>query len=86
MLLIVRPTQELFITIAGDGLQNLDLCLALRAFEQGRIYIVLHLPRHGASNFSRSHPKDHTIQTPLTTHNGMWGIFVTRILTGLLEL
>jgi hypothetical protein len=31
------------ITIAGKGLQNFGLCLALRAFEQGGIFIVPHL-------------------------------------------
>jgi hypothetical protein len=31
------------VTIAGEGLQNLGLCLALRAFEQGGIFIVPHL-------------------------------------------
>jgi hypothetical protein len=31
------------ITIASDGLQNLGLCTALRAFEQGGIFIVPHL-------------------------------------------
>jgi hypothetical protein len=30
------------VTIAGEGLQNLGLCSALRAFEQGGIFIVLH--------------------------------------------
>jgi hypothetical protein len=28
---------------AGEGLQNLDLCSALRAFEKGGIFIVTHL-------------------------------------------
>jgi hypothetical protein len=31
------------VTIAGEGLQNLDLCSALMAFEQGGIFIVPHL-------------------------------------------
>jgi hypothetical protein len=31
------------ITIAGEGLQNLGLCSALTAFEQGGIFIVPHL-------------------------------------------
>jgi hypothetical protein len=30
------------LTITGEGLQNLDLCLALKAFEQGAIFIVPH--------------------------------------------
>jgi hypothetical protein len=31
------------VTITGEGLQNLDLCSALKAFEQGGIFIVPHL-------------------------------------------
>jgi hypothetical protein len=31
------------VTIACEGLQNLGLCSALRAFEQGGIFIVPHL-------------------------------------------
>jgi hypothetical protein len=31
------------VTIAGEGLKNLGLCSTLRAFEQGRIFIVPHL-------------------------------------------
>jgi hypothetical protein len=31
------------VTFAGEGLQNLGLCSALRAFEQGGIFIVPHL-------------------------------------------
>jgi hypothetical protein len=42
------------VTIAGEGwkgLQNLSLCPALWAFEQGGIFIVPHLLWHGASVF-----------------------------------
>jgi hypothetical protein len=38
-------------TIAGEGLQNLALCSALWAFEQGGIFIVPHLLWHGTSVF-----------------------------------
>jgi hypothetical protein len=31
------------VTIAGEKLQILGLCSALRAFEQGRIFIITHL-------------------------------------------
>jgi hypothetical protein len=31
------------VTIAGEGLQNLGLCSALSAFEQGGIFVVPHL-------------------------------------------
>jgi hypothetical protein len=31
------------VTIAGEELQNLGLCLAVRAFEQGGIFIILYL-------------------------------------------
>jgi hypothetical protein len=40
------------VTIAGEGLQNLGLCSAIGAFEQGGILIVPHLLRHGTSVFS----------------------------------
>jgi hypothetical protein len=39
------------VTIAGEGLQNLGLCSAFRAFEHGEIFIVPHLLRHEASVF-----------------------------------
>jgi hypothetical protein len=39
------------VTITGEGLQNLGLCSALRAFEQGCIFIVPHQLWHGASVF-----------------------------------
>jgi hypothetical protein len=31
------------VTITGEGLQNLGLCSALKAFEQGGIFMVSHL-------------------------------------------
>jgi hypothetical protein len=31
------------VTITGEGLQNLGLCSAIRALEQGGIFIVTHL-------------------------------------------
>jgi hypothetical protein len=45
---VLRPAEELFtyiedVTIASEGLQNVGLCSALRAFEQGGIFIVPHL-------------------------------------------
>jgi hypothetical protein len=42
------------VTIAGEGLQNLSLCLALRAFEQGGVFIVSHLLWHRTSVFAVS--------------------------------
>jgi hypothetical protein len=42
------------VTIAGEGLQNLGLCSALRAFQQGGIFVVLHLLWHGTSVFTVS--------------------------------
>jgi hypothetical protein len=44
---VLRPPQEFFtykygdVTIAGEGLQNLGQCSALRAFEQGGVYRAL---------------------------------------------
>jgi hypothetical protein len=37
-----QPGSKYFV-YTGEGLQNLGLCSALRAFEQGEIFIVLHL-------------------------------------------
>jgi hypothetical protein len=39
------------VVIAGEGLKNLGLCSALRAYEQGGIFIVPHLLWHGTSVF-----------------------------------
>jgi hypothetical protein len=39
------------VIITGEGLQNVGLCSALRAFEQGGIFIVPHLRWHEASVF-----------------------------------
>jgi hypothetical protein len=39
------------IAITGEGLQNLGLCLAVKTFEQGGIFIVVHLLWHGTSIF-----------------------------------
>jgi hypothetical protein len=55
------------VTNYGEGLQNLGLCSALRAFEQGGIFIVPHLLWQGP-RFFRSHPKDRPIKSPLTTY------------------
>jgi hypothetical protein len=41
-----------------------------RAFEQGGIFIVLHLLWNGP-RFFRSHSKDHPFQLPLKTHTGI---------------
>jgi hypothetical protein len=54
------------VTITGEGLQNLGLCSALRAFEQGGIFIVSHLLWHGASVFGVR-----PIRSPFTTRKGM---------------
>jgi hypothetical protein len=34
---------SLDVTVAGEGLQNIGLCSALEAFEQGGIFFVPHL-------------------------------------------
>jgi hypothetical protein len=39
------------VTFAGEGMQNLGLSSVLRAFEQGRIFIVPHLMWYGTSVF-----------------------------------
>jgi hypothetical protein len=71
----LKPHEQFFsylaaVTITGDMAANLGLWSALRAFEEGGIFIVPHLLRHGPG-FIQSHPKDrHTRSTvgfePLT--------------------
>jgi hypothetical protein len=60
------------IIITGEGLQNLGLCSALRAFEDDEIFIVPNLLWHGQSIYPRFKPNDRPIQSPLTTHKGTW--------------
>jgi hypothetical protein len=65
------------VNITDEGLQNFDLCSALRAFEQGGIFIVPHPLWHGTSDFPVSFegPMRASFQSPLTTHKGMWRIY-----------
>jgi hypothetical protein len=62
------------VTIAGEGLQNLGLCSALRAFEQGGIFIVPHLLWHGTSVFPvSSEGPPHSVASYDT--RGKWRIY-----------
>ena len=64
------------VTITGEGLQNLGLCSALRAFEQGGIFIVPHLLWHRASVFPvSSEGPPHSVFFYDTL--GMWRIYST---------
>jgi hypothetical protein len=45
------------VTIAGDRAANLGLYSPLRAFEQGGIFIVPQLLRHGTSVYTVSYPR-----------------------------
>jgi hypothetical protein len=67
------------ITITGEEQENLGLSSALRAFEQGGIFIVPHLLRHWALVFPVSSESLHLIR--LARECG--GPILTRILTGL---
>jgi hypothetical protein len=68
------------VTITGEGLRNLGLCLALRAFEQGGILIVPHPMLHGASVFPvLSEGPSHSVASYDT--RGCGGSILTRILT-----
>jgi hypothetical protein len=68
------------VTIAGEGLQNLGRGSALRAFEQGGIFIVPHLLWHGTSVFPvSSEGPPHLV---LRYKRGCGGSILTRILTG----
>jgi hypothetical protein len=62
------------VTITGEGLQNLGLCSALRAFEQGGIFIVPHLLWHGTSVFPvSSEGPPHLVAS--YDPQGMWRIY-----------
>jgi hypothetical protein len=64
---VLRSGQEFSL----EGQQNLGLCSALRAFEEGGIFILPHLLWHRPSDFLVSSKGSHrTIQSPLTTR--MW--------------
>jgi hypothetical protein len=66
------------ITITGEGLKNLGLCSALRAFEQGGIFIVPHLLWHGASVFLvSSEGLPHSV-TSYDTQGEMENLFLPR--------
>jgi hypothetical protein len=65
----LEPHEQFFkylaaVTITGDKAANLGLCSALRTFEQGGIFIVPHLLRHGASVYTVSigRPEPHVPQ------------------------
>jgi hypothetical protein len=62
------------VNIISEGLQNLGLCSAFRAIEKEGIFIVPTWCDTGPP-FLRSHPMDGPIQSPLTTHKGMWRIY-----------
>jgi hypothetical protein len=62
------------VTNVGERLQNLGVCTALKIVGQGGIFIVPHIPSHKTS-FFLTHPKDHPIQPPFTTHKEMWKIY-----------
>jgi hypothetical protein len=47
----------------------------LRAFEQGLGSLSCHTCCYMGHRFFHSHPKDRPIQSPLTTHEGMWRVY-----------
>jgi hypothetical protein len=59
------------VTIAADGLQNIGLCSATRAFEQGGIFFLPHFLWNRTS-FFRRHPKECPIFSLLTKRRGMF--------------
>jgi hypothetical protein len=63
------------VTIAGEGLHNLGLCSALRAFEQGGIFIVPHLLWHGASVFPVSSEEPPNLVAFYDTQGGVEDLF-----------
>jgi hypothetical protein len=62
------------VTIAGEGLQNLGLCSAPGPLSREGS-LSCHTCCNTGPRFFRSHPNDRPIQSPLTTHEGMWRIY-----------
>jgi hypothetical protein len=67
-LLFNVPLKNFSLMWTGEGLQNLGLCSALRAFELGGIFIVPHLLWHSVFTVSS---KDRPVRWPLVTLTGM---------------
>jgi hypothetical protein len=63
------------VTFAGEGLQNLGLCSALRAFGQREIFIVPHLLRHMASIFPVSSERTPHLVAFYDTQGGVEDLF-----------
>jgi hypothetical protein len=62
------------VTIAGEGLQN--LACARRSGPLSRNESLSHHTYCAMGpRISRSHPKDRPIQSPFTTHKGMWKVY-----------
>jgi hypothetical protein len=70
------------VTIAGEGLQHLGLRSALRAFEQGGIFIVPHLLWHGTWVYCGLIRRTTPFSRLLQHTRGCGGSILTRILTG----
>jgi hypothetical protein len=71
------------VTTTVEGLQNLGLCSALRAFKQGGIFIVPYLLWHGTSVFPvSSEGPPHSVASYDT--RGCGGSILIRILKGFL--
>jgi hypothetical protein len=62
-------------TIASEGLQNLGICLTLRAFEQGSIFIAPHILWHKASDFLVSSEGPHHLVAFYNTQGGVEDLF-----------
>jgi hypothetical protein len=67
------------VTITGERLQNLGLCSALRAFEQGGIFIVSPAVTQDLG-FSGLNRRTTPIRSPHATHKWMFKFCVTRTL------
>jgi hypothetical protein len=71
-LVVYVPLKNILLT--NEGLQNLGLCSALRAFSREGSLSCQTCCDTGPW-FFRSHPKDRPISSPFTTHEGMWRIY-----------
>jgi hypothetical protein len=73
---------RIFHLITGEGLQNVRLCSALRAFDQGGIFIVSQLLWYGGHSFSGLIRRTAQFSRLLRPTRGCGELILTRILTG----
>jgi hypothetical protein len=79
LLTVLRPAQELFTYMETSPLPVKGCKIQAYAGRSGplsrEVSLSCHICCDTGPRFFRSHPKDRPIQSPFTTHQGMWRIY-----------